>query len=317
MATLYAYVGAPSFIGAVEPRLEAAGFKRVEDVASASMVITYCTSQTALEDVYFGDGGLVTLMDAGSVLIDFSATTPNFAREINAVATVNDLVMIEAPVTVRSLTADPAFGVDNLMAPVALEGNVPDEAQALLECVFGEVRNVGAPGAAQLARINHTLPLAAHLMSAIEVEALYDVAGRGAGRPGKLDTSIFGGDLDPVVQAIREKRFSGAYTVEMLLAELSSALMAADDVELILPQAEAEMHLLELLAVIGGADMAPVALALVYREESEGAENGLDWTRAEQAYGGHSSEEEDWSAWDDVDDHDHNHDFDDFDFSNN
>lgn len=322
MAVLYAYVGAPSFIGAVAPRLEAAGFKRVEDVASASLVVTYCTSQTALEDVYFGDDGLVTLMDAGSVLIDFSATTPNFAREINAVATVNDLVMVEAPVTVRSLVADPAFGVDNLMAPVALEGDVPDEARALLECVFSEVRNVGAPGAAQLARINHTLPLAAHLMAVIEVEALHDVAGRGAGRPGKLDTSLFGGELDPVARAIREKRFAGAYTVEMLLAELSSALMAADDAELILPQAEAEMHLLELLAVIGGADMAPAALALVYREEAEGAANGLDWARAEQAYGGGSPDEDEWADWDDDGcghdhDHDHDHGFDDFDFSSN
>ena len=317
MATLYAYVGAPSFIGAVEPRLEAAGFKRTQDVASASMVVTFCTSQTALEDVYFGDDGLITVMDAGSVLIDLSATTPNFAREISAVATVNDLLMVEAPVTVRSLVADPAFGVDNLMAPVALEGDVPDEARALLECVFSEVRNVGAPGAAQLARINHTLPLAAHLMSVIEVESLHDAAARAVGGAGKLDRSLFGGPLDPVVVALRAKRFAGAYTVEMLLAELSSALMAADDVELILPQTEAEMHLLELLAVIGGADMAPAALTLVYHEESMGAEHGLDWTRAEKAYGGASPDEDDWEDWDDGHGHDHDHGFDDFDFSSN
>ena len=36
--------------------------------------------------------------------------------------------------------------------------------------------------------------------------------------------------------------------------------------------------------VIGGADKAPSALALVYGEEAACAENGLDWTRAEQAY---------------------------------
>ena len=68
------------------------------------------------------------------------------------------------------------------------------------------------------------------------------------------------------------------------MAELSAALTAADDVDLILPQAEACLHLLELLVVIGGADKAPSALALVYGEEAACAENGLDWTRAEQAY---------------------------------
>lgn len=318
MANLYAYVGAPSFIRAVEPRLTAAGFKRVQDVASASLVVTFCTSQTALEDRYFGDDGLVTVMAPGSVLIDLSATTPNFAREINAVATVNDLVMVEAPLTVRSLVADPAFGTDNLMAPVACEGEVPVEAQALLEAVFGEVRDAGAPGAAQLVRAGHTLELAAHLVSTIEAQALNDAVARSVGTAGKLDMRLGGQEADPVVRALREKRFAGAYTVEMLLAELSSALMAADDAELILPQAEAMMHLLELLAVIGGADMAPAALTLIYHEEAEGAAAGLDWTRAEQAYGHSSSEEDEWDdEFDDGCGCGHDHGFDDFDFSNN
>ena len=97
-------------------------------------------------------------------------------------------------------------------------------------------------------------------------------------------------EAEQVLAAVNEGRFNGTYTVEMLMAELSAALMAADDVDLILPQAEACLHLLELLAVIGGADKAPSALALVYGEEAACAENGLDWTRAEQAF---SSEEED------------------------
>ena len=96
-----------------------------------------------------------------------------------------------------------------------------------------------------------------------------------------------------MLAAVNAGRFDGAYTVEMLMSELSAALMAADDVDLILPQAEACLHLLELLAVIGGADKAPSALALVYGEEAACAENGLDWTRAEQAYASEEAGEED------------------------
>ena len=51
-----------------------------------------------------------------------------------------------------------------------------------------------------------------------------------------------------------------------------------------------------LLAVIGGADKAPATLALVYGEESACAEHGLDWTRAEQAYGQAAGEDEGWDA---------------------
>lgn len=39
----------------------------------------------------------MTFAAPGTVLVDLSAATPNFAREINAVACVNDLVMVEAP----------------------------------------------------------------------------------------------------------------------------------------------------------------------------------------------------------------------------
>ena len=85
----------------------------------------------------------------------------------------------------------------------------------------------------------------------------------------------------------------------------TAALTAADDVDLILPQAEACLHLLELLAVIGGTDKAPAALALVYGEEKACAEAGLDWTRAEQAYGDAAGELDDLGGLDDGCGHDH------------
>ena len=84
----------------------------------------------------------------------------------------------------------------------------------------------------------------------------------------------------------------GEYSVRICMAELSAALMAADDIDLILPGAEAGLHLLELLAVIGGTDMAVSTLSLVYGEEAACAAQGLDWTRAEQAYGDMEDDDE-------------------------
>lgn len=309
MAISYAYVGAPTFIAAVEGRLADAGFVRASDAASADIVLTFCTSASALEDLYFGDDGLVTSVAPGCTLVDLSATTPNFAREINAVATVNDLMMVEAPLTVRSLVAPEAFAQENLLGPVASESELTAEVRGLLGAIFGEVVEVGAPGRAQLMRNTHTLPLAAALVSAIEATALDDAAARSVGALDADQMPLFSPvSADPVVQAVRQGRFAGAYTAEMLLAELSAALMAADDAEVILPGVEATMHLLELLAVIGGADMAPAALALVYRDEEAGAAAGLDWTRAEQAYGGgcdhdhdHDDDDDDWGGYDDAD----------------
>ncbi len=80
-------------------------------------------------------------------------------------------------------------------------------------------------------------------------------------------------------------------------------MMAADDYELILPQVESAFHLLELLAVIGGAAKSPTALSLVYGSDHDGDAYGLDWSRADALYA-----EEDGPDLDALDD-----DYDEFD----
>ena len=209
MAASYAYVGAPTFIKAVQGRLADAGLVRADDTASADIVVTFCTTASALEDLYFGDDGLVGSAGPGTVLVDLSATTPNFAREINAVATVNDLVMVEAPLTVRSLVAEDAFARENLLGPVASESELSEEVRTLLEAIFGEVVEVGAPGRAQLMRSTHTLPLAANLASAIEAVALDDAAARSVGALDADQVPLFCTvSTDPVVRAVQQRRFA-------------------------------------------------------------------------------------------------------------
>lgn len=211
-------------------------------------------------------------------------------------ATVNDLIMVEAPATVRSLVAADAFARENLLGPVATE------ARADRRCPPASGRHLRRSGGS-----GGTGPRAASAQyphAALGRRSGERHRGRGLGRclgrsVGALDADqipLFSPvSADPVVQAVRQQRYTGDYTAEMLLAELSAALMAADDAEVILPGVEATMHLLELLVVIGGADMAPAALSLVYQDEAAGARAGLDWTRAEQAYGHPASEEdEDW-----------------------
>lgn len=316
MAHSYLYHGNDRFLEAVAPRLEQAGFERTDDIARAEALLTFCTSTTHLEDLYFGEGGVIQDAPAGAVLVDLSPTTPNFARELNAVATLSDRVMVEAPFVVRDMTAEPALGRDNLVGFMAGEGESSLAAE-LLDALFGTVRPVGAPGSGQLLRAARTLQATAYFASVIEADALYraqkrSVAGAGVDEEA-LEVESEGAAR--IIEAVSEERFEGQYTAEMLMAGLSSAIMAADDAELIMPQAEAALHLLELLCVIGGADKAPAALALVYRDEAAGAKAGLDWTRAEQIYAdGGSSEDDgfDEYGFDDDDDYDAG-----FDYSSN
>ena len=309
----YIFFGDENFHDDIAVRLANAGFERCADIEEASAVITFCTSQSALEDAYFDEGGFVQSAHPGAVLIDFSASTPGFARELGAVATVSDLGFVEAPIALEDMLDPRPFDEDNLVCYAAGEEDAVAAAQGLLNAVCGRVVECGSAGTAQLMRAVRTLQEAAAVVSAIEANALVRAAHRAALGNGLSDVAISGlsEPAERMLEAVREKRFEGAFTAEMFLSELQAALASADDADLILPQAESTMHLVELLEVIGGSFKSPAALALVYGEEAECAENGLDWSRAEEAYGQGSDDDDDYSYDDEEDDcgcsHHHDH----------
>ena len=274
MTKAFVFAGNDTVGNMVADRLCGAGWQRVGDAGAADAVLTYFTTQTALEDAYFGDNGIVQGARKGTLLIDLSCTTPTFARELNAMACVADLVAVEAPLVVTDVAVPDAFA-----------------ARENLGCFVG-----GGAGSAQLARAAYSLQATAQLVAAVQADALYHAV-RTSSDMGEI-AGMRAGAITPagdaLLAAVTDGRFDGTYTVEMLMGELTAALTTADDADLILPQAEAVQRLLELLAIIGGSDKAPSALSLVYREEDACAKEGLDWTRAEQTYGDHG--------------HDHDHD---------
>lgn len=299
----YAYRGDKSFIDHIAKRLEEAGFSREGEPEIADVVLTYCTNMTQLEDLYFGEESLVEAMVAGSVAIDLSPSTPNFANEINAMCTINDIAFISAPMVVKNQVASDAFTKSNLSCFAAGEDGAIQKASVILDAIFGDVQEVGSAGVAQLAKASNTLQKVAEVVSAIEGSTLFKAARTSVS---SIDIKSFTPEATSpeaffVLQAIQEERFDGDFTIEMLMAELSAAIMAADDYEVIIPQAEAAFHLLELLAMIGGAYKSPAALWLVYGEASEEKyeKAGLDWSRA-QAYFSEDHEHEDSDPFDDM-----------------
>lgn len=282
----YVYLGNIRLIEYLEPRLAEAGFSRTDDITSAEYMLTYCTSMSQLEDIYFGQDGIVQSIEGSITIVDMSATTPNFANEISAVTTISSLAMVDAPLVVIDKVAKHAFDRENMMCFVGGEEKAIEQAKPLLDVIFSRIETVASPGGAQLAHIDATLQSVSSILSAIEISALVEHSKRTVS-----SLELKGWQPTPatpeaaaVIEAVKAQRFECPYTAEMLMSEVSAAIMAADDYELIIPQAESAFHLLELLAIIGGAGKSPAALALVYETDSNHEAYGLDWSRAESLY---------------------------------
>lgn len=297
MGMSFVFVGDVKVGEPLSHRLTEAGYLAASDVASADVVLTFCESQAATEDVYFETNGLVQTCMPGAYLVDLGATTPSFSKEIQAVALVNDLHAIDAPLFVDAPAEPDVFErPECLRVFCGGEDDDVNELRPLLEVLADEVLYLGPAGSGQTALAVATLQNAAQIASLMEADALCRASDVDA-QPfmeAAIDAGVVSNRVRSLHEAVRAERFDGAFTLEMLMSELTMALAAADDVDLILPQGEAAQHLLELLAVIGGSDKGVAALSLIYGEESACAKHGLDWTRAEQVYGDH--------------DHDHDHD---------
>ncbi len=299
-----------SVIRTISHNVMTAGFDLVSKHEDADFAITYCLDEDNLTNVYFGDNGLVTSMKKGSYVIDCSPSIPTFAQEISAMAQVSNLHALDAPLFVRDITAEDAFeDPDNLIALAA--GN-KDDFSACKDILFafaGKTAYCGDAGAGQKAKAAFSLAQAQSLVTLIESQMLYRDDKDSKPVDAMVNRMVLAGlmpdNANKLHAALRDHQFGGTYTVEIMAAEMHAAYAYAQDEHLVLPQAEAAQYLLRMVSIIGGVDMNPVALGLIYTDEETCTKYGLDWGRAEEAariLGNASSEEDDDSEDDEGED---------------
>jgi len=298
MAKSFAFAGDQAVGQAVTRRLQEAGYALAAGLASADYIFTYCLAQSQLEDVYLGTGGAIESAKEGCCLVDLSPSTPTLAKEVYAIARVNELQSLDAPLVFKEACAHDAFGdLANLMLLVGGEDEAFADAEPLLRAIAGEVGFAGLPGSGQLAKAMLTVQKAASVVSLVEAMAL--AKGEGGDTDWAMRAAVASGVAAPgaleIHHAMVDGHFHGTYNCKVLMAELTAAMNAAEESGLVLPQAEACQQLLELFLVVGGGDLAIPALTLAYASDEESAPYGLDWSRAENLY------EHDH-------DHDHGHD---------
>ncbi len=283
------------FVGDVEvgKRLSSllvqAGFSAARDVSSAQVVFTYCSNMPALEDVYYDSEGLLQTAAAEAIFIDLSPATPTFARELYAIARVNNCFVLDAPLVVRNIVGSDVFGsASNIGVLVGGDAEVFDRVQPLLDSIATQVLYLGGSGAGQTAKCASTLQSAATLVGLVEAHAALcssevDVNGTDLGAF-MVEFGAITPSQQAFLDAVQSKEFEGSFSLEYLMGEVAAALAAVDDSDIVLLQAEAGFRLMELLAMVGGISYNPAALQLVFADEETSQKYGLDWSRAEGAY---------------------------------
>lgn len=290
MTKAFYYAGYDFFGNLVQERLQPAGWVRTTDVASAALVVTYCEGVREHEDAFYEEGGIAGSIKPGTLLVDLTPTTPRMARDLAVIAKAGGVVAAEAPLVVADPTAKEPFAHRGLACFVAAEKDALEHVRPVLDLLVGTVYQAGSePGSACLARATYTVQAAAQMVAMAEAQALVqgvvEQLGSAVSPLGSAGAITALGTA--MATAIAEERFSNGYTVAMMAAEVSAALEAAEEGEVVLPLLDSCMQVLELLTLANAGSLSPAAVSLVYAEQEVAAKHGVDWSSVEKAMEGH------------------------------
>ncbi|MDR1421493.1 MAG: NAD-binding protein [Coriobacteriales bacterium] len=280
------------------PRAGCAAKDLTDVLASAEIVMTLLDSPQEVEEVYLAGGGIFEKAPAGAAFIDLTTSSPRLARELHALAAVHDHPFVEAPfeMSVTAWWDEHPLGLENLdtslapsLVPVRIfAAGEPDSLALtlpLLRLLAPEVVDCGLPGAGCAMRLSSLIAVAGALMGLIESMSFASLSGVGqerilevmnVGACASAVTSYFG-------KHILDEDFDFGCDLWQFFNDLTVALDAADELDLVLPGLETAHQLYDLLVMVGGGDKGIHALALLYTDEGRATQHGLNWELAQRA----------------------------------
>lgn len=113
-----------------------------ETAAKSDIVITMVGYPHDVEEVYFGENGLLGAAKEGTILIDMTTSTPTLAKKIDEAAKAKQVKALDAPVSGGDIGAQKG----NLTIMVGGEESVFEEVKPVFFRTRGKYRAAGRPG---------------------------------------------------------------------------------------------------------------------------------------------------------------------------
>ncbi len=200
---------------------------------SAEAVFTIVGYPRDVEEVYFGESGILDACESGTVLIDMTTSEPSLAQRIAAAAAERDLLALDAPVSGGDV------GAQNGSLAIMVGGD-DDAFERMLPAfqVLGEnVRLMGPAGAGQHTKMCNQTLVAGTMIGVVEsllyayragldLDSVIGVIGTGAA------SSFLINNLGP---RIAQGNYDPGFYIEHFVKDMGIALAEAERMNLSMP----------------------------------------------------------------------------------
>lgn len=226
------------------------------------LIITIVGYPADVEQVYFGEAGLIANARPGTILVDATTSRPDLAARIYAAAAARGIPSLDAPVSGGDL------GARNATLTIMVGGDEAafQAAKPAFDCMGKTTILQGGPGAGQHTKMANQISIAGSLMGAIEATAYAAAAGLD---PRKVLLSIGSGSagswqLNNMVPRVLDGNFAPGFYAKHFLKDLRIALEAARAMKADLPLLELAERLFTKVSSEGMGDLGTQALYKLY-----------------------------------------------------
>lgn len=226
--------------------------------AAANAVITMVGYPHDVEEVYFGQRGIIENAKPGAYLIDMTTSSPSLAKRIEQAARERGLHALDAPVSGGDIGAREA----RLSIMVGGSAEAFEAALPLLRKLGTNIVRQGGPGAGQYTKMANQIAIASNMMGVCEALAYARKAGLD---PESVLKSIeFGAagswSLSNLAPRIIRGDFAPGFYVKHFVKDMKIALESAEEMGIELPGLALARSLYERLIEMGEEDSGTQAL---------------------------------------------------------
>ncbi len=199
----------------------------------SDVIVTIVGFPSDVEEVYFGDQGIINGVGAGKLLIDMTTTSPSLAIKIYDAARGKGASSLDAPVSGGDVGAKNA----TLSIMVGGDEEAFNAANPLLSLMGDKVNYQGRAGAGQHTKMSNQIVVASSMIGVCE-SLLY---GMKAGLdPERMLASISKGaaacwTLDNLAPRILKRNFEPGFFVDHFIKDMGIVLDEAKKMNLVLP----------------------------------------------------------------------------------
>lgn len=229
----------------------------------SDIIITMVGYPQDVEEVYFGESGLIKNCKKGSVLIDMTTSSPKLAARIYAEAAELGIDALDAPVSGGDIGARQA----TLSIMVGGEKKIFDDMLPLFQVMGKNIVYQGNAGSGQHCKMANQIAIASTMMGVCESIRYAEKAGLD---PQTVLQSIEAGaagswSLSNLAPRMIAGDFEPGFFVKHFIKDMGIALESAENIGLTAHGLALARSLYEKLAQDGGENMGTQALYTLYK----------------------------------------------------